>query len=219
MEDLIQKIVALRDQCKDYGDKVSDLLGISTDAKDPRSGCFPMIFNHSTLSLELLSYYYGVWKKPSAQSTAKAVEEARKQNWERCNELLKSLFVMSMSSIEYSTKASIAHYRNQPLADSLVKSKDRFVYLSYIIKRSEKNGLVDSNACRDWDGLIAVRNCVVHNNAIPHRTEDYVIGKINVVATEGIMLQGKLDFFAILTKVAIDRYFDWVTALIKRCMV
>jgi hypothetical protein len=219
MKDLIEKIQALRNQCENCGDKVSYLLGISTDVKDPRTGCFAMIFNHSTLSLELLAYYYGLWQKPSAQLTAEAVEEARKQNWERCNELLKSLFVMAMSSIEYSAKASAVYYGRQSFAHSLLRSKVGFVYLSNIIKRSEENDLLNSSACRDWEGLIAVRNCVVHNNTIPHRTENYVIEGINIVATEGIMLQGKLDFFAILTKVAVNRYFDWVTALIQRCQI
>lgn len=217
MEDLIQKIAALREQCKNCEGQVNELLGVSANAQDPRSGCFAMIFNHSTISLEVLSYYYKVWQKPSASLTVEEVGEAKRQNWERCNELLKSLFVMSMSSIEYSAKVSIAHYGNHPLAHNLLGSEGRFVYLRNIIKRSEGEGLVDPSTRRDWDSLIAIRNCVVHNNAIPDRTENYAIGKINVMATEGVMLQSKLDFFATLTEVAIDSYFAWVTALIQRC--
>ena len=57
----------------------------------------------------------------------------------------------------------------------------------------------------------------MHSNAISDRTENYVIGKMNVAPTEGIMLQGKLDFFAALTEIAINRYFDWVIALVERC--
>jgi hypothetical protein len=178
-----------------------------------------MAFNHSTLTLELLGYYYEVWQKPSGPLTIGEIEQAKKENWERCNELLKSLFVMSMSSIEYSMKASIAHYGDNSLAHNLLKSKGHFIYLSDVIKRSEIEGLMDSSTRRDWDGLISIRNCVVHNNAIPDRTENYAIGKINVMATEGVMLQGKLDFFAILTEVAINRFFAWVTALIQHCKV
>jgi len=216
MESLIEKVTLLRDRCRDYGDRLGKLLAVSTDASDPRVGCFAMVFNHSTLALELLSYYRRIWQRPRGHSTADEIEQARMENWQRCNELCKGLFVMSMSSIEYSTKASIAYYGDGHLALRLVKKKGRFLYLSHIMTNSEREGLVHASAKLDWDRLIDIRNCVVHNNAIADQTEDYVIGGINVVTTKGKMLQGKLDFFATLTEVAVDLYFEWITALVQR---
>jgi len=219
MVDLIQQIIALREECRSYGDRVQDLLGVSLVEGDPRSACFGMIFNHSTLVLELLDHYYHIWGRPPAQLREEQVEEARRENWERCNELLKAFFIMSMSSIEYSAKASLARYGHHPLASSLARHKGRFLYLSHIIDNSTVEHLVDGSVQRDWNGLIAIRNCVVHNNAKAEHTENYVIGELTVPSTKGVMLQGRLDFFAALTEVAVNRYFAWVTAIIERCTV
>lgn len=142
MKELIDKTIALRSKCRDYGEKVNGLLGYSTDSDDPRSGCFGMVFNKSTLCLELLAYYYKLWGKPPARLTSEEVEEKKKENAQRCIELLKFLFVMSMSSIEFSTKASITYYRTNPFTTSLLDGSGRFVYLSNIIHNSESQGLL-----------------------------------------------------------------------------
>ncbi|GAH64662.1 unnamed protein product, partial [marine sediment metagenome] len=60
MEQLVKKVAKLREKTRQYGDEISKLLGISPDASDPRSGCFGMVFNHLTLTLELLDYYYRI---------------------------------------------------------------------------------------------------------------------------------------------------------------
>ena len=167
--------------------------------------------------LELLSYYRDVWGKPHVRLTPEEIEEAKQENTGRCVMLLESLFVMSMSAIEFSAKASIGYYGNDPLACSLVANRGRFVYLSNIMKKSWTKGLISESAYHDWDGLIAIRNCVVHNNGIPDHDDSYTIGKLSVVATKDKMLRGKLDFFLNLTDSAVDRYSDWIIALINRC--
>ena len=78
MKELIDKTIALRSKCRDYGEKVNGLLGYSTDSDDPRSGCFGMVFNKSTLCLELLAYYYKLWGKPPARLTSEEVEEKKR---------------------------------------------------------------------------------------------------------------------------------------------
>jgi len=217
MEELINRTWELRKKCREHGDQVNQLLDQPSDIQDPRSGCFPMIFNTSTMYLELLSYYHDIWGKPHVRSTPEEIEKAKQQNAERCVMLLKSLFVMSMSSIEFSAKASIAYYGNHPLACSLLANRGRFVYLSNIMKKSQTKGLITESAYHDWDGLIAIRNCMVHNNGIPDRDDSYTIGKLSVVATKDKMLQGKLEFFLDLTDSAVDRYSGWIIALINRC--
>lgn len=213
MKDLLDRVFDLRQHCQTCGDQVSGLVGLSSVESDPRTGCFAMVFNKATLALELLGYYYQIWEK-HVRLHPEEIEAKKKENWQRCNELLKHLYVMSMSVIEYSAKASVSLYADHSLAGTLQRCRGRFLYLSDIVRNSVESSMVDG---RDWEGLIAIRNCVVHNNAIPEQTQTYRIGDMEVRATAGIMLQGELDFFVRLTEVAVSRYFDWITALIKRC--
>jgi len=174
-----------------------------------------MVFNEATLALELLSYYYQIWGSLQwGGLPLEEIEARKKENWQRCNELLKHLYVMSMSVIEYSAKESVSLYADHPLAETLRRCRGRFLYLNDIVRNSIEGGIVDG---RDWEGLIAVRNCVVHNNAIADETRIYRIGDMDVRATAGTMLQGQPDFFVRLTEIAVSRYLHWVTALIKHC--
>ena len=65
-----------------------------------------MIFNKTTLTLELLTYYNQFWNQTFV-GTPEAIERAKKENGERCIELTKAFFVGAISSIEFCTKESI----------------------------------------------------------------------------------------------------------------
>jgi len=216
VERVVKKVAKLREKTKQYGDEISELLGISPDASDPRSGCFPMVFNHVTFTLEVLSYYQSVWTRPRVILTPVKGDRLRKQNAERCNKALKWLFIGSLSSMEFSAKASVASCGACSPAKDLTKVKGQYIYLTDIMRNSKKYGLIDDNEYEDWQNLNFLRNCIVHNNAISDRDKTFDIAGISVVASEGKMLQGKLDFFAVLTEVAVERYFAWVKALINK---
>jgi hypothetical protein len=198
------------------------LLGILPDVSDPRSGCFGMVFNHLTLTLELLSYYYSVWINPPVKvsSVGMSTEEKgrlKEENAERCMIALKWLFIASLSSIEYSTKLSVASYGEGSPAKSLTKVKrGQYVYLSDIMRNSKDFSLIDDDEYDNWQNLIFLRNCIVHNNAVSESDKIFDIAGTRVAASAGEVIQGKLDFFATVTGVAIDRYFAWVKALISR---
>jgi hypothetical protein len=219
---VLENVAKLREKSRRYGDEISQLLGILPDVSDPRSGCFGMVFNHLTLTLELLSHYYSVWSNPSVKvsSVEMSTEERgriKKENAERCVMALRWLFIASLSSIEYSAKVSVASYEEGSPAKSLTKvKKGQHVYLSDIMRNSKDCNLIDDDEYDDWQNLIFLRNCIVHNNAVSDSDRTFDIAGIRVAASAGEMIQGKLDFFAIVTGVAIERYFAWVKALIRK---
>lgn len=216
MKEILKKLAELRNRTKQYGDEIVQLLGIPKEVEDPRSGCFPMVSNRSTFALEVLSYYQSVWTKPRAISRPEERDKLREQNAERCHMALKWLFIGSLSSMEYSAKASIASYPDNSPAKTLIKVRGRYVYLGDIMRNSFRDELIGHNEYEDWQNLLFLRNCVVHNNAISDRDKSFDIAVISVVASEGKMLKGRLDSFAIFTEVAIERYFVWVKALIQK---
>jgi hypothetical protein len=128
----------------------------------------------------------------------------------------KWLFFESLLSIEYSTKQSVATYgKGSPAAD-LAKTKGKYVYLSNIMRNSHQLNLIDDNEYNDWQNLIFLRNHLVHKNGVSDCNRVFDIGATRIEASTGQMMQGKLDLFAILTEVSIERYFTWVKALIDK---
>lgn len=217
MQRLLKNIAELRKKVGQHGDEISQLLGISPDVSDPRSGCFSMIFNHLTLTLELLHYYHSIWERPRGKVSPEKRERLRQENGQRCMMALKWLFIDSLSSMEYSAKVSVAYYGGGAPAKSLIKvNRGQYVHLSNIMRNSKNLNLIHDNEYDDWQNLIFLRNCLVHNNGFSDSDKDFDIGGTRVVASAGKMMQGNLDFFAIVTEVAIERYLAWVKALIKK---
>lgn len=217
MKRVMQNVAKLRKKSRQYGNEISQLLGILPDVSDPRSGCFGMVFNHLTLTLELLSYYYSIWSDSSVEISTEERERIKKENAERCVMALRWLFIASLSSMEYSAKVSVASYGEGSPAKSLIKvKKGPYVYLSDIMRNSNGCNLIDDDQYADWQNLIFLRNCIVHNNAVSESDKIFDFAGIRVAASAGEMIQGKLDFFAIVTGVASDRYFAWVKELISR---
>lgn len=212
METLIKEVANLRQKCHSYRDNIDSILTRPLTS-DPISGCFAAMFNFATLTLEVLSYYYGQWKGIHIVTTKEDLKRSREENAERCKEITKMQFVLAISSIEYSAKETIKLYPKHPLAKWFHKQKR--IYLSGVMDESKRIGLIDSKEREFWDCILAARNSVVHNNAIADRDRTYQIDGITVSFVKGKMLSGKLDFFVKLTNKAVDLYYSWIIQLIK----
>lgn len=64
-----------------------------------------------------------------------------------------------------------------------------------------------------WNGLIRIRNLVVHNNAIADQNELLRIGDMEICLRERQMLREKLNFFVKLIDYAVDSYRYTLEAL------
>lgn len=209
---LISTVDALRKNAEHYACDICELLNISPDASDPRRGCFVLVCNSSILTLELLRCYHYRWSNPPAKFTDK-------EKGERCVAISRWLFIASMSAIEYSAKASIYLYGESSTArEKLLKPEGRgYTSLSYIMKNSERQvNLIGKDEYTDWDNLIFLRNCIVHNNAYSDEDRNFNIGEVKVIAKPDNMIEGSLDCCAIFTSVALERYFSWVKALVEK---
>ena len=217
-KELIGKIKGVQQKVRKYESQINGLLEITADIPEPRHDCFHQVLNHLQLTNELLSFYYSIWSKPTTNTfTAEREEEIRQENIERCIMISSWAFILSLSSIEYSAKASLDAYGNASPAANLAKAKGKakYLYLSDIINNSKATKLVDSNEYNDWQNLIFLRNCIVHNNGKADCDKSFDIAGIRVEATADERMRVNIDHFAIFTEVSIDRYFSWVKALIN----
>ncbi|MBI2856479.1 MAG: hypothetical protein HYX93_06510 [Chloroflexi bacterium] len=210
-------LLRLIKNAEEYNNELEGRLSIKGTTFEPLSECFGMIHDRLLLSLEILHWYYSLWSKgergislekfhQGILSVEPHPDEAVKQeNAERVMEILRALYVLSMSSIEFSAKRAIdmnpSHALNQAVA--------RRIYLRDVMKKSMTLGLIDSVANSEWQDLIFIRNCVVHNNGISDSDRTLRIEGMEIVVNKGRMIRGKLDTFAVLTRATLRLYRDW----------
>ena len=210
---------------KQSEEDVTRQLGAAAEKSDPISSGLVMVSNHVLLSLEILKWYYSLWdkgvravsleqlKEGVLKVEPRPVDEIKQENAKRVIEVLKSLYLLSMSSIEYSAKQAIQTRPAHCLSQSL--RQRRRLYLSDIVQKSEHLGLIDDSALNEWKHLIFLRNVVVHNNGISDRDTDIQIEGMELLARNGQMVQGKLDTFAVLTRATIRLFRDWGIAILR----
>jgi hypothetical protein len=209
---LINKVILIRETSKKYGDTLEQYLGKNNVSNDPRWGCFAMIFNHSTLTLELMDHYVGFWYRPFKGSKEEA-DRLIEENRQRCIEQTKMLFIAVMSSIEFCGKESIKLSPLSKVSKALTAQTGR-IYLSNIIKESFKNGIINQEEKDKWDRLIWMRNLMVHNNGVADTDDTYLIDEVRIDLRNGVMIQGKLDIFASLAASAMELYNIWINSFL-----
>ena len=216
MQELIRQLIAIRDTCQQYGKALESRLGENIIANDPRCGCFAMIFNFSTLNLELIDHYVGFWGRPFMGSEEDA-ERLREENRQRCIEQTKMLFSGSMSSIEFCAKESIKLHPQSAFGQSIVLlARKKRIYLSDVIKESSNKGLISKQEEDKWDRLIWLRNLLVHNNGVADKDDTYVIDSVTVNLKNGTMIQGNLEIFSSLVESSVELYNSWIGNLEKQ---
>lgn len=220
MEKLIKQVWETRNICKEYHEKLDKVLEIKNGKIDFRTGCFGMIFNQATLTLELLGYYYKIWRRPNISlylTEEKKKQQIVKENSERCMEISKMLFISSMSSIEFSIKNSILLYPRSRLYKFYIKQQKRKKFISLGNILNESKYFMDIKEYKLWEFLRVVRNSTVHNNSISDRSMKIKINGRKFEIKKDKMMQGKLDHYIFLTKEAIDRYYNWIKKFNKVC--
>jgi predicted metallo-beta-lactamase superfamily hydrolase len=177
-----------------------------------------MISNHATLTAELLSYYLRIWQTPPApMPSTEEIERLREQNWQRVNEITKWFYVASVSSFEYSAKKVVKDVQTeaaQKLRQELQRHKR--LYLSSITRAAREVGLITDEQHQTWKGLIAVRNIVVHNNAVADATQQHKIGSLQIHFHKGEMLKGDLTFFVNLGETLVEQYRYWLEIVLHK---
>lgn len=208
MEELLKLLNETRQRSSKYGHWLEE-----TNPKIPNS--FGMIYNSTVLTLESLSHYYNIWGK-RVILPKEEIEHLRQDNAGRIVMLTRWAFISAISSIEYSVKETLKIIENEyfrKLKKRLHSGKR--VYLGEILGVSKNKGMIDEMQFRTWQGVLEIRNAIVHNNAIADKEGEYVIDGTKLVFEKGEMLKHKLDFFIRLLGVIIDGHYKWLNVVLS----
>jgi parallel beta-helix repeat protein len=88
-------------------------------------------------------------------------------------------------------------------------------HLSNIMKESKRKKLITKAQLRSWDGMIQLRNAIVHNNGVFERDREFSIGSIKITTEAGKSIETMLVNFPCfmktlisLTRIWIEKYLD-----------
>jgi hypothetical protein len=201
VRDLVELYWELRDDAKKSGDEVAQLFGVENH-EDPAS-FFGMAFNSITMTLELLDHYYNLWGKLNQRDFLN-VEETREQNGQRVILLQKMCFIEVMSSFEFCAKKVVLEN------ESLFGEFKGRIYLTGIMERSQKKGILNESQINLWRGASKLRNSLIHNNGIAEDNVQYEYPNVTVTLQENLMIQGNLKLFALVTKWLLREARLWI---------
>lgn len=213
MDEVLQRLKETRHTCQRAGDDLSNAFAINPT--EPPISAFAMCFNTTTLALEVCDYYDARFRSMNATNAAN-IELARQQNGERIVLQTKMHFLFALSAMECAARGATENY---PAALSLDPTK-KWQYLSSILGKSHAMGMIDATTKKLWDGLIVIRNTIVHNNGMAHEDHDFDYPDGTTVSTrKGLMVQGNLLTFANLSHWAIESYAAWCQSFLQRACV
>ena len=200
MKNVVMQYWELGEISKAYGNEVAQFFSIA--AHEHPAGFFNAVFNNIILTIEFLNYYETLWSdiKPTS---SKNVEKAKEENAQRVTLIQKMSFIEIMSFFEFFSKR-------------IVQERSKFgrfsgnIYLSKIMSKKRDIGLIDDTKLNLWDGVIRLRDSLVHNNGISEETATYSYPDFIIQVTDGKMTQVKLNLFGLITKWLLNESKDWI---------
>ena len=207
MNEVIALVEKARVRSAELNDQLAATHGINTDHFPIRG--LNMANQHCVLALEALLNYMNLWSATEAQIHPN-IEQLRNENGQRVIELTKSALIFSLSAFEYCAKQFIALHPGK-----IVPLSGR-IYLRKIIEESVRANLIPIADEGPWEGVIELRNSLVHNNGVADKTQSYAIpGAQNIEFKSGQMITGNLKFFAEVQLWSIESFGRWCDALLK----
>ena len=200
MKNVVMQYWELGEISKAYGNEVAQFFSIA--AHEHPAGFFNAVFNNIILTIEFLNYYETLWSdiKPTS---SKNVEKAKEENAQRVTLIQKMSFIEIMSSFEFFSKR-------------IVQERSKFgrfsgnIYLSKIMSKTRDIGLIDDTKLNLWDGVIRLRDSLIHNNGISEETATYKYPDFIIRVADGKKIKWKLNLFGLIIKWLINESKDWI---------
>lgn len=203
MKDVIDEYWKLRQKLHSYGDEVITPEG--------DTGFFGACFNDVTLTIELLTYYYNLWKQ-NFQKPQEEIDRSKEENAQRVTTITKWLFLAIVSAMEFDAKKKVTEAKRLEflgLKNSLIS--DEKVYLFDIMEKSRDAQLLPHDNFNNFEAILYIRHCLIHNNGVSNKDRLYAPIKNQLRRFEkGKMIQGNLHTFYKFSDILVEHYRDWL---------
>lgn len=208
MQEFVDLLFNIRSNCTSARDRLSARHSLLHT--DVPISAFGMIYNVVTSALEQSSHYANSWGNPT--SISNETQDGR----ERLQRLMltsKTMFIWSMSAVEYNSKQAIENIPNILTP----RRAPRDLYFGEIIKTSADHNLIASAKRPLWFGINKIRNRLVHNNGIAN--EDLQIDfhdGLRMIMNDRVQMAGNMMTFPRLTSWLVQEYAEWCNEFLAR---
>lgn len=213
MEKIVEILVKAYDEIRFYLN--SDISWFKAVVPDVEN-CFVFIQKHAMSSYAHLLLFGKAW--PVIDPSMK-----KKEFLQRLMLIVRSDFIFSLSSVEYFLKLIIKQSQRGPLVDwvneetekALKQNRKFWMYLSGIIMKSKKTKLITDSQFINWDGMIKLRNVIIHNNGIVEKDTIFRIGEIDIEGKAGMPVSFPLVNYPRFIEVLISVTRNWIDTYLK----
>lgn len=147
----------------------------------------------------------------------------KKEFIQRLTIIIWTNFVFNLSSVEYFLKNIIEATSKGPLAEWLNKKRSNLakegkqfrMYLGNIMGISKRKNLITKKQHTSWNGLIHLRNAIVHNNGIFDVNEKLHIGAIEISTETSRPIETMLINYPKFLNTLISLTKDWIEKYLR----
>lgn len=212
---LLDELVRVAAACHKLATSLSEEFGLA-DSMAP-IGAVNIIKNRLIACAEVIDGFYAKWASPAyaaaVTTTDTPIEKTHADNKARVAIQLCDLIVGAMSAIEFQARQTLVLYPG-----ILTLDPESRPYWKAFIGRSHAVGMIDAARMSEWEGLLEIRNMIVHNNGVADK--DLTIALANGFSVG--LRKGSLTMVSDMRDVplAIDwiaqAYGDWCRAYLVR---
>ena len=178
--------------------------------------CFVFVQKHAMSSRDLLMLFGRSWARIDPNMKAKEFKE-------RLMLITRSNFIFSLSAVEYLLKLIVKESRTEPIVELLERGRAKAekkkgvfrIYLSGIMNESKRKKLIDQSQHDSWNGMIRLRNAIMHNNARVDEDTIFRIGDMNLETKEGDVASFPLVNYPEFVKILVSLTRSWIEAYLK----
>jgi hypothetical protein len=163
---------------------------------------FSYLRNNVQTCYEILNNYANHWLTIPPELFLQEIDTEIKP---RLIEIQKMFFVYIISAVEYVT---VEYHNQHPIKLGTINKRQ--IYLWDIMNKSKDIGIISTADFECWEGLIELRNRIVHSNTIGNKNMLYLFPGLMLEFRKNQPIQGSPLAFPILTnwlRVAIK---DWI---------
>jgi hypothetical protein len=214
MEKVVERLIQAFDEIR--FDLMNNEIKWFNQAIPQIENCFVFIQKHAMSSRDLLMLFGTLWARIDPNMKAKEFKE-------RLMLITRSDFIFSLSAVEFFLKLIIKESRTGPIVEWLererakAEKKERVfrIYLSGIMTESKRKKLINKSQHESWNGMIRLRNTIMHNNARVDEDTTFRIGEMILEIKEGEVASFPLVNYPEFVKILISLTRSWIEAYLK----
>ncbi len=214
MEKVVERLIQAFDEIR--FDLMNNEIKWFNQAIPQIENCFVFIQKHTMSSRDLLMLFGRSWARIDPNMKAQEFKE-------RVMLITRSNFIFSLSAVEYLLKLIVKESRTEPIVELLERGRAKAekkkgvfrIYLSGIMNESKRKKWIDQSQHDSWNGMIRLRNAIMHNNAFFDEETSFKIGDMTFEAEAGNMVRYPMSDRPKIIKALASLTRSWIEVYLK----